>query len=254
MTLAVAAFLLAQVPPSTPLEFGYRYLRDHIEGGAPNVELQVRRGGDPESFEINVLQNKDVIAAPDQVGAMYGAFEYAEKVANHRQATPTKQTPYLKDRGLNLFISLPWDYKKNDTDYDPAALTDPDRWWFHNEDYWTTLLDTMAESRLNWLDIHGTYDISVTDFPNLYAYFVTAPSFPNVGVPNEIKQKDLAQLNRVIAMAHARGIRVSLMSYEAKLTIPHNKAPGYEGTEANIYKYTKEAVEQMIKQAPGLDA
>src|SRR6185312_8967754 len=162
--------------------------------------------------------------------------------------------PFLPDRGLNLFLTLPWNYTKNDTDFDVAALTDSKRWWFQNDDYWTTLLDLMAKSRLNWLDIHGTWDISVTNAPNLYAYFVTSPSFPKVGVPESVKAADLRRLNKVIEMAHQRGIRVSLMAYEAGLRIPQNPNPGYQETEANVYKYTREVVEQMIRKTPGLDA
>ena len=122
----------------------------------------------------------------------------------------------------------------------------PDRWWFQNDDYWTTLLDLMAHSRLNWLDIHGAWDISVTNAPNLYAYFVSSPSFPKVGVPDEVKRANLARLNKVVTMAHARGIRVSLMAYEANLKIPQNPNPPYSATEANVYTYTKEVVEKMV--------
>ena len=68
---------------------------------------------------------------------------------------------------LNPFLTLPWDSEKNEPIYDVAALTDPERWWFHNEDYWTTLLDLMAEARVNQLDIHGAYDIQTTRFPPL---------------------------------------------------------------------------------------
>ena len=59
----------------------------------------------------------------------------------------------------------------------------------------------MARARLNWLDIHGTWDISLTSAPNLYAYFVQCPSFPSVGVPPEIKKANLARLNKVIDLA-----------------------------------------------------
>lgn len=253
MTLAVVLALL-QSEPQNPLEFARRHLERALGVDAVKVAVRVQPGGEPESFTITKDGEVTRVTAPDRVGAMYGAFEVVEQFANEGAAHATKQQPYLKDRGLNLFLNLPWDYAKNDTDYDLAALTDPNRWWFQNEDYWTTLLDTMAESRLNWLDIHGTYDISVTDFPNLYAYFVTSPSFPKVGVPEEVKQKNLRQLNHVVEMAHARGIRVSLMSYEAKLTIPHNRTPGYENTEANAYTYTKEVVTEIIRKVPGLDA
>jgi cephalosporin-C deacetylase-like acetyl esterase len=112
----------------------------------------------------------------------------------------------------------------------------------------------MARSRLNWLDLHGTYDLWTTRFPNLYAYFVASASFPAVGVAPEIQQKNLAQLNHVIELAHARGVRVSLMSYEAHFYTPHTPKPPYEENEPADYAYTREVVEALIRAAPGLDA
>ena len=53
-------------------------------------------------------------------------------------------------------------------------------------------------------------------------YFIQSDKFPEVGVAPEIKAKNLKQLNKMIEMAHARGIKVSLMAYEAQLSIPKN--------------------------------
>ena len=255
LALVVAAALSQ---PQDPVAFGRAELVRVLGERAADVTVAYRREGEPEGYTIEPgASGKVVITGTDPVGAMYGAYEFAERFLDRGEAALGERATgkaHLRDRGLNLFLSLPWDYEKNDTDYAVESLIDGRKWWFHDEDYWTTLLDTMARSRLNWLDIHGTYDISVTDFPNLYAYFVTAPSFPEVGVPSIIKQANLAQLNHVIEMAHARGIRVSLMSYEAKLTVPHKRTVPYENTEANAYTYTKEVVERIIREAPGLDA
>lgn len=253
---ALVALVVASAPQN-PVEFGRQELARVAGNRAANVEVSVKPGPVKEAYTIVSEGGKVRIVGSDANGAMYGAFEFAERLQNEGEtawSTRASGKPYLAERGLNLFLTLPWDYKKNDTDYDPAALVDPDRWWFQNEDYWTTLLDLMAKSRLNWLDIHGTWDISVTDAPNLYAYFVTSPSFPKVGVSDEIKRRNLAQLNHVIEMAHSRGIRVSLMAYQASLRIPQNPNPPYPNDEATIYNYTREAVEQTIRSVPGLDA
>ena len=111
----------------------------------------------------------------------------------------------------------------------------------------------MARARLNWIDLHGTWDVSVTDAPNLYAYFIQSEKFPKVGVAPGIKAADLRRLNTIIRMAHARGVRVSLMAYEARFRTPHAPAP-YPEIEADLYAYTREVVEKLIRQAPGLDA
>ena len=55
-------------------------------------------------------------------------------------------------------------------------------------------------------------------------------------------------------MAHARGVRVSLMAYEARFRTPHAPRPLPRNRQADLYDYTREVVEKMIRQAPGLDA
>jgi len=252
----LSVLLFAVNVPSSPIEFGRAEIARVAGVRAGDVEISVKPSKQPEQYEISSANGKVKIVGSDANGAMYGAFEFAERLHNEGDkawATSAKGSPFLKDRGLNLFLTLPWNYQKNDTDYDVAALTDPKRWWFANDDYWTTLLDLMAKSRLNWLDIHGGWDISVTNAPNLYAYFVTSPSFPKVGVPDDVKAANLRQLSKIVEMAHARGIRVSLMAYEANLKIPQNPNPPYQATEANIYTYTREVVEQTIRQVPKLD-
>ena len=255
--LILHALILAGAQAMAPIDYGRRLLSSIAGERTSRIHLRIQPDGSKESYRISPDASGISIIGSDQNGAMYGALEFAERLRiRGASAWKTKATgkPFLADRGLNLFLTLPWNVEKNNTDYEIAALTDPNRWWFQNDDYWTTLLDLMAHSRLNWLDIHGGWDISVTNAPNLYSYFVTSPSFPKVGVPDDVKASCLARLNKVIAMAHARGIRVSLMCYEANLRIPQNPNPPYDGTEANIYKYTKEVVEQMIRRAPGLDA
>lgn len=193
------------------------------------------------------------IRGGDASGAMYGALEAAERIKNG-DAFEASGKPFLQNRGLNLFLTLPWDYDKNTADQDPAALADPARWWFHDDHYWQTLLDEMARARLNWLDLHGAYDLDSTRFPNFYAYFIQSEQFPEVGVAKEIKAKNLARLNQIIDWAHERGVKVSFMSYEAQFWIPQKGKVPYEANEANLYKYTKEVVEKAIRNIPKLDS
>ena len=255
-----SALLLTVFQPqmwSGPERFGRAELAKAMGSKASEVAIKYVRSMPKEAYRITPRSTGSEIQAGDAVGAMYGLLDLAERLHTRGASawkTKTSGTPYLADRGVNLFLTLPWNYAKNDTDYELGALTDPNRWWFHNADYWTTLLDLMAKSRLNWLDIHGSWDISSTRAPNLYAYFVTSPSFPKVGVPDDIKAANMRQLNHVIEMAHERGIRVSLMCYEANLKIPQNPNPGYEASEKNIYRYTAEVVEKMVRGLPKLDA
>ncbi|MCC6408774.1 MAG: acetylxylan esterase [Planctomycetes bacterium] len=249
-----------------PIEFGRARLERELVArglGDRSASIDVRideAGGEgvAESFTIQTDGAKVVISAPDATGAMYGELELAERVAENGAAAlvelDVRARPELEVRAINPFLTLPWDSEKNEPIYDAAALGDPTRWWFHDEDYWTTLFDLMAEARLNQLDLHGTYDIDTTRFPNLYAYFVDSPSFPEVGVAKELKAKNLVQLAHVIELAHARGVKVSVMSYEAQFYTPHNPKPPYESSEVNLATYTREVVEAMIRALPKLDA
>jgi dienelactone hydrolase len=253
--LAGAAFAQAD----DPVAFGRKALADALaaRGLKLPVEIRVSGTGLPESYAIAFKNGAALIQSPDRNGALYGALELAERIQRRGEAAlagePITGRPFLRDRGWNLFLTLPWDYAASNTDYDPRALVDPGRWWFANDGFWRALFDQMARARLNWLDLHGTWDISVTDAPNLYAYFIQSDRFPKVGVSPDIKAANLRRLNTIIRMAHARGVRVSLMAYEARFHTPHTPEP-YPENEADLYAYTREVVEKIIRQAPGLDA
>jgi len=259
MNVIALCLVLALTLTGGPLEFGSAELENALRDVGltiDTIEAGIDGTGAPESYDIRFEGGKAFIRGADASGVMYGALELAERVkAKGRNAFDGETItgrPFLKQRGLNIFLTLPWDYEKNNTCYDPQALVDPQRWWFQNEDYWRSLLDSMARSRLNWLDLHGMWDVSVTNAPNLYAYFIQSEKYPQIGVAPKIKAANLQQLNHIIEMAKNRGIQVSLMAYEARITIPHNPKPAYEQTEKLAYDYTREMVEKMIRQAPGL--
>ncbi|MDD8025848.1 MAG: dienelactone hydrolase family protein [Acidobacteriota bacterium] len=262
LLILAAHGLAARKPPAAaddPIAFGRRTVNEALAARRLKaaVDIRVTGSGEPESYDIAFAKTGVSIKGADPNGALYGALELAERIrrggAAALKGAPVKGRPFLRDRGWNIFLTLPWDYVRNDTDYDPAALVDPARWWFANDGFWQTLFDQMARARLNWIDLHGTWDVSVTDAPNLYAYFIQSDLFPKVGVAPAIKAANLEKLNRIIALAHARGVRVSLMAYEASFHTPHNPAP-YPENEADLAAYTREVVEKMIRQAPGLDA
>ena len=255
--------LAAAASRGGPVEFGGHELDAALaQAGwvrrAGDVVVTVDKIGGPEGYRIVLDGQNAIIQASDTAGAMYGQLELAERTRLQGSQAWARGTvtgsPFLPDRGLNVFLTLPWNYEANDTDYRPEALTDPRRWWFQNDDFWRMLFDSMARHRLNWLDLHGTWDISRTDAPNLYAYFIQSDRFPEVGVDAAIKARNLQQLNQVIAMAHARGIRVSVMAYEANLRVPHKRNVPYPDNETVAYDYTREVVEKLIRQAPQLDA
>jgi len=62
---------------------------------------------------------KAEIQGADANGALYGALELAERVqrrgADALRGPAVKGKPFLRDRGWNLFLTLPWNYAAHDT-------------------------------------------------------------------------------------------------------------------------------------------
>jgi len=198
----------------------------------------------PESFAIAKSGNSIAIVGRDQVGAMYGCLELAERITNKGAAAldirkPITQSPAVEFRAVNQFLTLP--YKETDED-----------WWFLQDDYWTGFLDQLARARINWLDLHGMFDIKSTGFPNIYPYFITSEKFPEVGVDPAVAKRHLDMLNKIISMAKSRGIRVALMSYSAGWNGKGLRKPSHDPTEDNLAAYTREVVAKMIRSCPDL--
>ena len=92
--------------------------------------------------------------------------------------------------------------------------------WYYDDAFWQDLLDRMARSRHNFLDLHATCDLVTTLFPNVYPYLFYFDEYSDVGVPEEDAERNLEQLKKVVAMARQRGIKVGLMSYKGWWSIP----------------------------------
>ncbi len=180
------------------------------------------------------------VAGRDAVGAMYGAFELAESVRRDAAlaplAAPVVRTPATEVRAANLFLSLPAPGERG--------------WWFLDEGFWCEYLDLLARSRFETLDLHGMYDLDNTLFPNALLYFATSASHPTIGVAPPDRARNLAMLQRVVAMAAARGIRVQLMTYRSD-TSPTADAP-LALDDAALRVYTREATADLARNVPGL--
>ena len=197
-----------------------------------------------ESFVIARQDNRIAVVGRDAVGTMYGLFELAERIGlDGANALAVKksisQSPLVDFRATNPFLSLPYGDEKN--------------WWFLSEDFWKTYLDLVARSRFNWVDLHGMYDVKTTKFPNIYPYFIGSKTFPLAGAPKEVRERNLAMLNKVIGMAKDRGVKFALMSYGAPWSVPGYTNVPYKETEENSALYTKEVVSEMIRRCPDLE-
>ena len=198
----------------------------------------------PESFVIvpAAVAGAAVIGR-DEVGAMYGALELAERIrqAGLAAATPSSATrgaPAVAFRAANLFWTV-----------QDAGETE---WWFHDPSFWRQYLDLLAHARLDVLDLHAMYDPSTTVFPNALVYLARSTSYPDVGLPAAERDRNLASLNMVVTMAHARGIRVGLMTYQAS-TRPDGNGSQEPLDDEALKIYDREAAADLAARVPGLD-
>jgi hypothetical protein len=258
--LALPAVDCADAPqPDGPTEFGVCRLHAALARAKSSAKVEVLLASDPkagpaladapaaldarpESYVIRTTDDITRVIGRDAVGAMYGAFELAERLDREGAAAlpvraPVIGAPKLAIRGANPFLVMP----------DPSETT----WWFLEPTFWTEYLDMMARSRLNFLDLHGMYDVDNAKCPNLLLWFATSATFPDVGLAKEQREKNLAMLELVVHMARVRGIRVGLMSYRADLS-PYADKDEPQADEPETETYTREAVADLATRTHGL--
>ncbi len=211
-------------------------------GAAALAAAGVALDGRPESYAIVPSGDATLIVGRDAAGAMYGALDVAERLDLDGASAlpiraPVSVAPALAIRAANPFLVLP--------------VQGEGSWWFTDSSFWTEFLDMMARGRLNFLDLHGMENPATTTFPNALLWFANSASFPDIGVPRAQREANLAMLNRVVQMAHARGIQVGMMSYRADLN-PLGEREEPDLDEPGVEAYTREAVADLVARTPGL--
>jgi hypothetical protein len=142
---------------------------------------------------------------------------------------------------------------------------------FHNENYWARYLDLLAKNRFNFLVIIFGYENGGFLAP-CYPYFFDVEKFPDVrmvGITRDQQQRNIDALNRLIAMAHARGLNVTLGIWDhiyrggvqgggipGAEKIPPKPTPGlvWGVTESNLTAYTTAALAKFLRLVPEVDA
>ncbi len=198
-----------------------------------------------QSFSITTAGDRVRLSGGGAVGAMYGLLELAEQLrhaptvaswaAFAASLRPVSESPFLEVRADNAFVHV----------Y-PLDLTDTAQWHAY--------IDMLARNRFNVLDLHGSYDLESTSFPNLYPLLVHVPEYPNIGDP-AAQAKNLAAFRDLIAHAKARGIDVAFMNYSAndgRAGVEKN-APSITGIPPEkLADYTSKAVTLLIQALPEL--
>ncbi len=250
----------ALVPARSPLAYGSELVERAVEAAHASGKVRLMLESDPEasaltrdlgksqvppypgSFVAIPAPGETVVVGRDAAGALYGALEIAERLERDGEKTlplqhPITGMPAVQIRGANLFLVLPTKTEK--------------KWWFYDLDFWTEYLDLLARSRINFLDIHGMYNLENTQCPNALLYFSTSPSHPEIGAPAEQREANVKMLALVVAMAKERGIEVGMMSYRSDTTLTGDKDKHPVEGQA-LEEYTREAVKALVERVPGL--
>jgi len=253
---AGAAFAQIVLPPNA--EECVRWAARELESGlsargiAPAaIDLRVIQTApkeeiDAQSFAIRVSGSRVTVEAGGAVGAMYGLQELEEQLTESglggawadlaRAVRATAQRPFTAVRADNMFIHV----------Y-PLQLSDLA--------FWRSYIDMLARNRFNLLDLHGSYDLQSTSFPNLYPMLVHVPEYPQIGNEGE-QAKNLANFRTIIAYAHSRGLKVAFMNYSANdgKGGAEKNAPSITGVPPEkLADYTAKAVAGLIRELPELD-
>jgi hypothetical protein len=220
----------------------------------------------PESLSISRIPQTGAppilaLSAPDDRGLMYALLDAADRVAWAQDpATPFSEIrdlteqPAVRDRSLSV-------YTMNRAHWESR---------FYDEAYWTRYFDLLAASRFNRFLIVFGYENGGFLAPP-YPYFFNTPGFDGVRMVNLTpaqQRKNLAALNRLIELAHDRGIQVSLGLWD-HLYRAGGQAGGiewakdYEGrpvphtvtgvTTKNLSAYTLASLQELLARVPAVD-
>jgi hypothetical protein len=217
----------------------------------------------PESFVVRKVESNGhtvlLLAGADARGLMYGLLDVAERVSWAKPPSPpfsevrdTLEKPAVTDRALSIYTMH------------RAAFEER----FFNEDYWVRYFDMLAQDRFNSFVIIFGYE-NGGYFAPAYPYFFNVPGFPEVrvvGLAPAQQQRNLRTLNRLIELAHERGLdfRVGLWDHIYRGGVqsggvrdanPNQPKQGLVSglTTTNLMAYSRAALAKCLKEVPALD-
>lgn len=202
-----------------------------------------------------------VISGFDDTGLMYGLLDVADRVSwSTDQKLPMSEVkeitekPDVKERAISM-------YTMNRTYWESRL---------YDEAYWTRYLDMLAQDRFNSMVVIFGYETGGFLAP-CYPYFFDIEGFPDVrmvGLTHEQQQHNLSAFNRLIKMAHDRGIRLTagINSHIYRGGVQRGGLPGIKGeldqpipglvwgvNSDNLISYTKAALAKFVKVFPEID-
>jgi hypothetical protein len=229
------------------------------------IDLNLPPGSSPESLLIRKFQRNGrsivLVAGTDARGLMYALLDVAERVGWAKPAeqpfeavSDMDERPFTRERALSLytFNRAYWESR------------------FYDETYWSRYLDVLAQNRFSSLVLIFGYENGGFLAP-CYPYFFDIERFPDVrmvGITPEQQQRNLAALNRLIQMAHDRGLKfkVGIWDHIYRGGVQGGGIPGADDatkkpvpglvwgvTGDNLVSYTKAALAEFVRRVPDLD-
>ncbi len=201
-----------------------------------------------------------VINGFDDRGLMYGILDFAERVT----WSTDRETPFSEVEAIT-----------EEPDVNTRAIsiyTMNRRYWesrFYDEVHWVRYMDMLVQHRFNSLVVIFGYENAGFLAP-CYPYFFDVDGFPGIGMEGMTaseQQRNLSALNRMIEMAHDRGLEFKVGIWDhiyrggvqtggiSKEEIAmQSKGHLVQGVNAeNLSEYTKSALAQFIQLVPDLD-
>jgi hypothetical protein len=230
------------------------------------ANLRLTPGTGPESLLIRKLNRdgKTIVLATgtDARGLMYAVLEVADRVGRAKSAEQpfsevqdAQEKPFTPERALSIytFNRAYWESR------------------FYDEAYWARYLEVLARNRFNSLVVIFGYENGGFLAP-CYPYFFDVEGFSGVrmvGITPEQQRRNLAALNRLIQMAHDRGVNctVGIWDHIYRGGVQGGGIPGADEatkkpvsglvwgvTAENLVPYTKAALAEFVRRVPAVDA
>lgn len=224
--------------------------------------LDVNAPTAPESLVIRRVphgrQFALILCGADDRGTMYAALDAADRVSWAFDDDPfsgidASEAPHITERAISCY-------------------TMNRRYWesrFYDEAYWARYFDMLARDRINSFVVIFGYENGGFLAPP-YPYFFDLESFPGVKMSDitpEQQARNLASLNRMIELAHARGVDMSVgvwdHIYRGKVQAggtsfdknysgqPPSTVTGVNAD--NLRPYTIAALTRFLELVPALD-
>jgi hypothetical protein len=165
-----------------------------LESGAESLQIRFTGGKGKQAL---------LVTGGDDRGLMYGLLDVADRVGYAQdpknplsEVREANEKPAVVERALSMYTMSRSHFES----------------YFFNEDYWARYFDTLARNRFNTFALLFAYEASGY-FAPAYPYFYDVEGFPDVrvvGQTRERQQRNLKMLNRVVQLAHERGLSVTI--------------------------------------------